>query len=196
MNTIKWIQKYSTGRNVAIFFSLNMVFYLAILLYSIPLVGRSAPSMKLFDVSPSGYTKEYAVTLLTAIGSEGRDLYLSLQLPLDFVYPGLFIVSYSLMFAWLLRKNYDLRSKIHYVLYLPIFAGLFDYLENVFVVLMLKTFPDLSAGLVSAASFATVAKSILSSVFFTLLLLSIVQTLWRAAFKRADTAPVPDSRRV
>ncbi len=196
MKIIERIQKYSTGKNVAIFFSLNMVFYLAILLYSIPLVGKSAPAMKLFDVSPSGYTKEYAVSLLNAIGAEGRDLYLSLQLPLDFVYPGLFIISYSLMLAWLLGKNYDLRSKVYYALYLPIFAGLFDYLENVFIILMVKTYPDLSAGLVSAASFATIAKSILSSVFFTLLLLSIAQTLWRSVFKRADATTVPDPRQM
>lgn len=188
MNTIKWIQKYSTGRNVAIFFSLNMVFYLAILLYSIPLVGRSAPSMKLFDVSPAGYTVEYAISLLNAIGPEGRNLYLSLQLPLDFVYPGLFIVSYSLLFAWLLDKNYDLRSKIYYALYLPIFAGLFDYLENVLVILMLKTYPDLSAGLVFAASFATVTKSVLSSIFFTLLLVCILQAVWNVVFKKARGA--------
>lgn len=196
MKIIERIQKYSTGKNVSIFFSLNMVFYLAILLYSIPLVGKSAPAMKLFDVSPSGYTKEYAVSLLNAIGAEGRDLYLSLQLPLDFVYPGLFIISYSLMFAWLLGKNYDLRSKVYYALYLPIFAGLFDYLENVFIILMLKTYPDLSAGLVSAASFATIVKSVLSSIFFTLLLLSIVQTLWRSVFKRADATTAPDPRQM
>ena len=184
------IQKYSTGKNVAIFFSLNMVFYLTILFYSIPLVGKSAPNMKLFDVSPSGYTQEYAVSLLNAIGPEGRNAYLSLQLPLDFVYPGLFIISYSLMFAWLLKKNFDLQSKVYYALYLPIVAGLFDYLENVFVILMLKTYPNLSSGLVAAASFATLAKSILSSVFFTLLLLSIGQVVWRSIFNRSRTAVV------
>ncbi len=187
MKFMEWIQARSTGKNVALSFSLNMVFYLTILYYSIPMVVRSAPDMKLFDVSPSGYSQEYAISLLNAIGPEGRDLYLSLQLPLDFVYPGLFIISYSLLLAWLLKKNYDLRSKAYYALYLPILAGLFDYLENIFVILMLKAYPDLSQSLVAFASFATVAKSVLSSVFFTLLTLSILQVVWKSVFnKRAQ----------
>lgn len=184
MKIIEWIQKHSTGKNVAIFFSLNMAFYLAILFYSIPMVGKSAPDMKLFDVSPSGYTREYAVSLLNAIGPEGRKLYLSLQLPLDFVYPGLFIISYPLLFAWLLKKNHGLQSKVYYALYLPIIAGLFDYLENILIIQMLKTYPDINSSLVVVASFATVAKSVLSSVFFTLLLLSILQVVWKSVSKK------------
>ena len=184
MKIIRVIQKYSTGKNVLLLFSVTMVFYLTILFYSIPKVVASAPEMKLFDVAPSGYTTEYAVSLLNAIGPTGRDLYLSLQLPLDFVYPGLFIISYSLMLAWFLKKNYNLESRVYFVLYIPIFAGLFDYAENIFIILMLKTYPNLNSSLVTAASLATVAKSILSSAFFTLLILAIVQVIWKSVFKK------------
>ncbi|MBI2330749.1 MAG: hypothetical protein HYU84_00965 [Chloroflexi bacterium] len=183
MKIIKLLQKNSTGKNVAILFSMNMVFYVTILFYSIPMVLQSAPDMKLFDVSPSGYTREYAISLLNAIGPEGRNLYLSLQLPLDFVYPGLFIISYPLLLAWLLKKNHDLQSKVYYALYLPILAGLFDYVENVLVILMLKTYPDLDLNLVATASFATITKSVLSSVFFTLLILSILQVVWKSVIR-------------
>lgn len=184
MKIIELAQKTSTGKNVAVLFFMNMAFYLAILFYSIPLVIKSSPDMKLFDVSPAGYTTEYAISLLNAIGPEGRDLYLSLQLPLDFIYPGLFIVSYPLLFAWLLKKNHDLHSKVYYALYLPILAGMFDYAENIFIILMLKTYPDLNSSLVAAASFATVTKSILSSIFFTLLTLGIIQAAWKSIFKK------------
>jgi hypothetical protein len=184
MNIMELIKKYSTGRNVILLFSINMIVYLTILFYSIPKVVTSAPEMKLFDVSPSGYTTEYAISLLNAVGPEGRNLYLSLQLPLDFIYPGLFIVSYSLLFAWLLKKSYDLKSKVYYALYLPILAGLFDYTENVLIIMMLKTYPDLGSGLVAVASLATIIKSVLSSVFFILLVLSIIQAIWKSIFKK------------
>jgi len=62
-------------------------------------------------------------------------------------------------------------------------AGLFDYTENILIIRMLKTYPNLNSSLVTAASFATVAKSILSSVFFTLLILSILQVIWKSLFK-------------
>jgi len=184
MKIIRVIQKYSTGKNVILLFSLNMVFYLTILFYSIPKVVAVAPEMKLFDISPSGYTTEYAISLLNSIGPEGRGLYMSLQLPLDFVYPGLFIISYSLLLAWLLKKNYDLESKAYYALYIPIFAGLFDYTENVLIIMMLKNYPNLASSLVTFASLATIAKSILSSIFFTLLILSIIQVAWKSLFKK------------
>jgi len=184
MKIIKLIQKHSTGRNVILLFSMTMVAYLTILFYSIPKVLTSAPEMKLFDVSPSGYTKEYAISLLNAIGPEGRAGYLSLQLPLDFIYPALFILSYSLLFAWLLKKNYGLESKVYYALYIPILAGLFDYAENVFIIMMLNAFPNLGPDLVTAASLTTTTKSVLSSIFFTLLTLSIIQVIWKSIFRK------------
>jgi hypothetical protein len=143
MRILEIIKKYSTGRNVILLFSLTMAVYLIILFYSIPLVVQSAPEMKLFDVSPAGYTKEYAISLLNAIGPEGRNLYLSLQLPLDFIYPGLFIISYSMLFAWLLKKSFSIESKVYSVLFIPVFAGLFNYAENIFIILMLKAYPEL-----------------------------------------------------
>ena len=184
MKIIKAIQKYSTGRNVILLFLINLAFYLTIIFYSIPKVVSSAPGMKLFDVSPTGYTTEYARSLLNAIGPQGRSLYLSLQLPLDFIYPGLFIISYSFLFAWFLKRNYDLDSKVFYALYIPIFAGLFDYAENVLIIMMLNAYPDLGPGLVGAASFASTLKSILTSIFFILLSLSIIQTIWKSFFKK------------
>jgi hypothetical protein len=190
MKIIKLVQKHSTGKNVILLFLMNMVVYSAILFYSIPKVVMSAPEMKLFDVSPSGYTTQYAISLLKAIGPEGRELYLSLQLPLDFIYPGLFMISYPLLFAWLLRKNYALESKLYYALYIPILAGLFDYAENVFIIMMLKAYPALGSGLVTAASLATISKSILTSVFFTLLSLVIIQLIWKSIFKKTGIAAV------
>ena len=189
MKIIELFQKYSTGKNVILLFSINMVVYLGILFYSIPKVLTSAPEMKLFDVSPSGYTSEYAISLLNAIGPEGWDLYLSLQLPLDFIYPGLFIISWPLVFAWFLKKNYSLESKVYYALYIPILAGLFDYAENVLIIMLLKTYPDLGSGLVSAASIATIIKSILSSIFMTLISLSIIQIIWKSVFKKQRLQP-------
>jgi len=184
MKIIGIIQKYSTGKNVILLFLITMVVYLTILFYSIPKVVSSAPEMKLFDISPSGYTTEYAISLLDAIGPGGRDLYLSLQLPLDFIYPGLFIISYSLLFAWLLKMNFDSKSKVYYALYIPILAGLFDYTENVLIIMMLKAYPDLGSDLVTVASLASIIKSILSSIFFTLLILSIIQIVWKSIFKK------------
>jgi hypothetical protein len=48
-------------------------------------------------------------------------------------------------------------------------GGLFDYLENIFIIRMITSFPDISTGLVQVASTFTLLKSIFTTVFFLLL---------------------------
>jgi len=144
------------------------------ILYTIPIISAYAPKLPIFDLSPSGYSYEYAKELLFALGSDGRNMYLNTQLPLDFIYPGLFSISYSLMLVWLFRKSFSEDSKIHYLFLVPFLAGFFDYLENVFIIKMISSYPDLQMSTVNTASFFTVLKSGFTVLFFTLLLLGFI----------------------
>ena len=167
---VEKLQKYAQGRFVLPLFGATLSVYLIMLLYSIPCVLEIAPTMKLFDMSPSGYTHAYAMDLLRAIGPEGRRLYLTRQLPLDFIYPGLFAITYTMMLVWLFSKRYDRHSKIFILVFIPALAGLFDYLENIMIILMLRSFPDLSFELVRISSIFSISKSILTAFFFILLI--------------------------
>ncbi len=84
--------------------------YLTMLFYTIPAVTAFAPEFPIFDLSPSGYSFSYASELLEELGKEGRNLYLYSQLPLDFIYPGLFSVTYSLLLVWLFLHLYWVTS--------------------------------------------------------------------------------------
>ena len=171
---ITLIQQYATGRLVLLLFGLTMGIYAVMLLYSIPAVVSAAPDMKLFDMSPAGYSPGYAARLLEAIGPEGRSHYLSIQLPLDFVYPGLFALTYTLLMVWLFRKSFDDNSKIFYLSLVPIFAGLFDYLENIGIIAMLRTFPEVSPQVVKMASMFTILKSGFTIIFYILLIAGLI----------------------
>jgi hypothetical protein len=76
------LQKYASGRLVLLLFIITTVVYLVIVLYSIPEVVKLAPEMKLFDMSPGGYDAIYAEELLRSIGQTGREIYITLQLPI------------------------------------------------------------------------------------------------------------------
>ncbi len=143
--TIHFLQERATGRTVLILFVITQVVYAAILLYTIPAVLKHVPDMKLFDMSPGGYSSEYAGDLLNAIGADGRQIYLTLQLPMDFVYPGLFAVTYTLLLTWLFDKGFAQESPVFYLAFVPAVAGLFDYLENIGIIMMLRSFPNISA---------------------------------------------------
>jgi hypothetical protein len=166
---IEKLQKCASGHLVLLLFIITIFVYMVILFYTIPAVTARAPEMRLFDMSPGGYTHAYAEKLLDAIGPEGRAAYLKQQLPIDFVYPGLFAVTYTLMLVWLFSKSFDLRSKVFLLALIPAAAGLFDYLENIGIIFMIKSFPDLNPYLVSISSTFSILKSLLTIASYFLL---------------------------
>lgn len=171
---VECIQNVATGRTVLKTLIPAMVVYAIMLLYSIPQVGQYAPKMKLFDLLPTGYSFEYANELLHILGVKGRDLYLYQQLPMDFIYPGLFAVSCCLLLSWLFEKSLNSDSKMFYLCFVPVAAGFFDYLENFGIVRMLMSYPDVAKSLVSITSFLTILKSACTTVFFAILLLGVI----------------------
>jgi len=171
---IAFIQNVATGRAVLGVFIPAMVVYVIMLLYTIPQVQQYAPGIKLFDLSPTGYSYAYAIELLGALGIEGRNLYLYQQLPMDFIYPGLFAVSCCLLLSWLFVKSLNSNSKMFYLCFVPAAAGLFDYLENIGIVRMLLSYPNVAESLVSITSYLTILKSAFTTTFFALLLLGVI----------------------
>ena len=169
------LQKWASGKRVFWLFIVTMTVYLTMLLYTIPTVGKFAPETPLFDLSPAGYSYESAIALLETLGTEGRATYLTLQLPLDFIYPALFIISNSLLLTWLFSKVYIATSKVYYLAIIPFFGGLFDYLENIFIILMINSFPNVSPALSSLASAFTILKSGFTTLFYFLLIWALFQ---------------------
>jgi len=168
-NRVKYIQQVATGKRVLSFLVPAMVIYALMLLYTIPQIEQYSAGMKLFDISPSGYSYQYAIGLLSALGRTGRATYLYRQLPLDFVYPCLFAVSFCLLLSWLFAKSLRADSKMFYLCLVPLFAGLFDYLENICIILMLTSFPDVPELLVASASAFTIVKSTFTTACFVFL---------------------------
>lgn len=169
-----WVQKYSTGKIVSSLLALTMVVYILMIGYSIPAVTAFAPELPIFDMSPTGYTFAYANELLSTLGVEGRHLYLTTQLPLDFIYPSLFSISYSLLLVWLFRKTFKADSKIYYVALVPFIGGVFDYMENLSIIKMINSFPNLQESTVEMASTFTIIKSSFVTAFFVLLMVGFM----------------------
>jgi hypothetical protein len=185
---INYLQKLASGKTVFITCVLTMAVYLLMLLYSIPRVESYAPGIALFDLSPTGYSYQHAISLLETLGETGRNVYLYQQLPIDFVYPGLFAISYSLLLAWLFKKSFPADSKLFYLAVVPVFAGFFDYLENVAIISMIRSFPGLPQELVGIASLFSTLKSLFTMAFFILLFLGII-ALFASSLKRKPQLP-------
>jgi len=171
------IKRNLSGKKILILFILTSIVYAVMLTITIPKVMNFADGMKLLDMLPTGYTADYVNSLLNALGSDGRNAYLFQQIPLDLIYPGLFGVTYSLIFAFIIKKLGKADSFLFYLCFIPVFAGIFDYLENIGIITILKSYPDNSATISQITNAFSISKSALTTIYFIILLFALLALL-------------------
>ncbi len=122
-----------------------------------------------FDMRPSGYGLQDATALLDGLGAQGRSYYLTRQIPLDTVYPALLALTLVTTICWLGRRIPKSRL-VRVGVAISVGSALFDYVENLGIIAMIWSWPDVSALNVYAATTATILKSVLttSAVLLTL----------------------------
>ncbi len=128
-----------------------------------------------FDMRPFGYGPTEATRLLEALGVEGRGYYLSHQIALDTLYPAMLALTLIATICWLGQRMPN-RKLVRFGIALSIGSALFDYVENLGVVAMIWSWPEVSVPLVYAASTATILKSV--STTLAVLFLLLVGFIW------------------
>jgi len=175
MNRIaKILEKNISGKKVLSLFILTNVIYLFMLMVTIPKTMGFSNGMKLLDMLPTGYNQDYVNELFRTLGENGRDIYLTNQIPVDMIYPLLFGLTYSLLLAYFLKKLNKLKHPFTYLCLLPIIAGIADYMENFGIITMLNSYPDLTETTVNATNTFSVIKSISTSMFFIALIVVLI----------------------
>src|SRR5690606_11816224 len=157
------------GKLILTLFILTNIVYVIMLSVTIPQVSAYVGGMKLPDMMPGGYPADYIRELFTALGEEGRKAYLTRQLPLDFLYPLLFGLTYSLILFELFLTLFPHKKLLLLLSIFPALAGTFDYQENFLLVKLLKTYPRLEEDVISMCNFSTVMKSVNTTISFTLI---------------------------
>ncbi len=168
------IKRNISGKKILVLFILTNIIYAIMLTITIPKVMSFSGGMKLLDMMPTGYNVEYVNSLLNTLGDKGRDAYLFNQLPVDMIYPFLFGVSYCLVLAYFLNKIGKTESDLFYLTFLPLFSGLFDYLENIGIITMLNSYPDNSILLTQTTNVFSVLKSSFTTIYFIILIIFLI----------------------
>jgi len=160
-----------TGKKVLLLFLLTNLVYAFMILRTIPKVTAFSEGMRLLDMMPMGYDLDYINTLFETLGEEGRNVYLYNQIPVDMLYPFLFAISYSLLIAYFLKKIDKYNSALFHLCWLPIIAGIADYMENFGIILMLNSYPKLISSLTILTNIFTLVKSMTTTIFFITLIM-------------------------
>jgi hypothetical protein len=169
-----FIEKHSKGKKVLLLFILTNIVYVFMLAVTIPKTVGFTYGLPLLDMLPMGYDLGYVNELFTTLGEEGRQTYLTNQIPVDMLYPGLFALSYCLLLGYFLKKLDKFKAPYWYLCLLPILAGIADYFENFGIINLLTSYPDLTETAVKTTSTFSLIKSISTSVFFMVLIVVLI----------------------
>ena len=142
----------------------------------IPRIEAGNPPMRCFDMCTTGYTVEDARAFVAWLSPEALDLYLHVQLPLDFFYPVCYTVFFGLL--WVV-----MHGKANVVLAVPVALAVADYTENSLVITMLRN-PQFPTAVARAASWATMIKTALMYVTFLILAITAICLIFRAIRRR------------
>lgn len=175
MNSLtKFINGKNSGKKVLGLFIITNAVYVFMLTVTIPKTMEFSNGMKLLDMMPMGYDLNYVSELFKSLGENGQKVYLTNQIPVDMIYPLLFGLTYCLLLAFFLKKLNKLNTPLIYICFIPIIAGIADYFENFGIIAMLKNYPELTEVAVKTTSSFSLIKSILTSVFFIVLITMLI----------------------
>lgn len=170
----RFIERHISGKKVLLLFILTNIVYTIMLTVTIPGTMAFSNGMKLLDMMPMGYNFNYVNELFNALGENGREAYLTNQIPIDMVYPLLFGLSYCLLLGYFLKKLSKLHKLYSYLCLLPIIAGSFDYFENLGIIAMINNYPNLTEVLVRSTNIFTIIKSVSTTLFFVTLIIVLI----------------------
>lgn len=162
------------GSRILLFWCAAMVVYSLMVFGTLADIERIT-GVRAFDMRPTGYTYADALALISALGEEGRRVYLTMQIPMDTVYPVLLAISSASSLYWLSQSFGQTARWYRAVAAVAYLAAIADYAENGLIVWMLNAGLGVPQALVTSASLASVSKSILSTVVFTTLLIALAE---------------------
>jgi hypothetical protein len=169
----------------AVFFGLiGTLIYLLMINVTLAQIESIAGQLP-FDMRPFGYGPTDAISLLGALGVDGRGYYLTHQIPLDTLYPAMLALTLIAAMCWFGQRIPNSKL-VGLGIILSVGAALCDYAENLGIMAMILSWPDVSIPLVYAASTATIFKSALTSLAALLALL--IGFNWA---RQSKAAPLP-----
>lgn len=142
---------------------------------TIPHLAQFTGGIPLLDLRFNGYNLSEVIELMERLGPEGRSYYLFPQLMLDFFYPILFSVGYSMAIFQMRATN---KSLAFGGIISCLLGGIFDLLENYCTWSGLMNFPEIKSMIVKIGSIATTLKfgfSTLGLLVFFVLLASVLK---------------------
>ncbi|MFT6166646.1 MAG: hypothetical protein ACJAV5_001211 [Vicingaceae bacterium] len=156
--------KTSSVKKLGILFVASHIVLLLMMVYTFPVINNQIGT-KAFDLQPFGYSFSEAKSIVSNLNVQTIDLYLFPQLTLlDLLYPFLLALFLSSLLFRLIKITGSKTKVASTFLIIPFLAMIFDYLENICIILMISKSIEISETIVILSSTFTVLKGVLTSI--------------------------------
>ncbi|MEM7366990.1 MAG: hypothetical protein AAF587_00245 [Bacteroidota bacterium] len=165
------IQRFATKKHVLIFLGLDLILMFVIM----PIMGGKMAEVtehaKPLDLEIPTYSVEFAHEKIEAYGEAGRQLYKTIELTADVIYPLIYGFAYALLIAFFFQRAFPAQSWTKWLLLVPLATTVSDLAENLSIVSLLNAFPEQPNHLAQlAATFSLMKWSLILSTFVIILL--------------------------
>jgi hypothetical protein len=156
--------------------------YLAFVLYVFPNSAYESTAGPL-DLKFS-YSPDTAYETLDAFGEEGRAKYARGAMTIDFAYPIIYTLMFSVWINLVLKSAPLPQTRQNIVALSPLTVFVFDLTENAGIIALINTYPVRHDALATATSFATTAKWCAAGIVITITIIATAHWAWRSLSSR------------
>jgi hypothetical protein len=180
-----WLYKVSTGW----VFLLSTLIFLGFTAAVLP--GQSANAEKLSGEAGTPdlslyYTPDELYKMAEAYGEAGRNAYIQARFTFDVAWPIVYTLFLCTSISWLFHKALTPQSRLWRANLAPLFAVLFDFLENITTSLVMFRYPVQTPIIDFLAPSFTLLKWTFVSLSFLMLLTGFLLLAWKAINKRTS----------
>ena len=162
--------KTSSVKKICISFVASHLVLLLMMIFTLPVINDQIGT-KTFDLQTLGYSVSVAESIVNNLNDETTALYLFPQLTLlDVLYPLLLALFLSSLLFRLSKITKTTSKVTSILLVVPFLAMIFDYAENICVILMITQSVGISEKLVLLSSSFTVLKGVLTTIAWIVIL--------------------------
>ncbi len=126
------------------------------------------------------YSARYAQSFFEQISPEAVNLYLYRFAVADTFFPICYSLFFSFLISHILKKKQPKSSRSQYLCLVPFVTVFFDYSENIFTIIAMRSLPDINMFLVRLLSIS-------SSIKWVTFLSIILVLLWLIIKKQSET---------
>jgi len=184
------VSRTSSVKSLCYLFLSSHVILLLMMTYTFPRINNQIGT-NAFDLQTFGYSVSEARSIVDTMNDQITNLYLFPQLSLlDLLYPfllALFLSSFLFRLIGITKTKNGVNSIL---LLVPFLAMIFDYLENICIILMITKSVETSEYFVLLSSIFTLLKGLLTSFAWISILLYSIRWLRMKKMERNEKQPL------